>query len=55
MTEHEAAGAPSERVVELPQPTQDQRDFLDGLCKQAGVYDPTVTVGGPSGIQNPTV
>lgn len=34
--------------IEIPQPTQDQRDFLEKSCLQAGVYDPTATVGGAS-------
>ena len=54
MTKHEAARVQQERIVELPQPTQDQRDFLEKICLQAGVFDPTVTVGGPSKIQNQT-
>lgn len=54
MTNPEAPRVYPERVVELPQPTQDQRDFLDNICRKAGVYDANVKVGGPSKIQNQT-
>lgn len=33
--------------IELPRPTQDQKDYLEGIKRSTGQYDPDVIVGGP--------
>lgn len=37
----------SDVLVELMQPTSEQRDYLDKLQRDSSCYDRTVTVGGP--------
>ena len=35
------------RTIEMPQPTQDQKDYLEEIKRSTGRYDPNVIVGGP--------
>ena len=34
--------------INLPEPTQDQREYLDKIAEATGKYDPNVVVGGPA-------
>lgn len=43
----ETQGQAKDRTVEMPQPTQDQREYLAEIFRSAGQYDPDVTIGGP--------
>ena len=41
-----AQGQATNRTVEMPQPTKDQREYLDAIFRSAGKYDPELTIGG---------
>lgn len=43
---HKEAVHPSDRVVLTP-PTAEQEDYLKGIERSTGNYDPNVIVGGP--------
>lgn len=55
MTSDQAGKARTgDRVVELPKPSQDQVEYLAKVKLQAGPFDPTTVVGGPSHVRKPS-
>jgi hypothetical protein len=53
-TDQAAKRAAQTGDVELPQPSQDQLDYLGRVKLQAEPFDATIVVGGPSHLRKPS-